>query len=235
MNSGSAEQRSREMFFSSASQQLDRLYDFVRHQLAYLESTRDLLPAASELDVEGLTPAQLHRTHESDGVLKPGELTLEDVIDSVLLRGYHEFVKGPGNRDIGDWLTELAKLQIERDVKRLKAERKRTVHIEEDIPETPPAEAVKTLGDEILDFYIPDEDLKLEDVFPEADVSSPEDFVAAKEELAQCINTALARMPNEWRRALRLRRWRNLARSWRKTSRRSSASLNTRASTCARV
>ncbi len=178
MNSESAEQRSREMFFSSASQQLDRLYDFVRHQLAYLESTRDLLP---------------------------GELTLEDVIDSVLLRGYHEFVKGPGNRDIGDWLTELAKLQIERDVKRLKAERKRTVHIEEDIPETPPAEAVKTLGDEILDFYIPDEDLKLEDVFPEADVSSPEDFVAAKEELAQCINTALARMPNEWRRALRLR------------------------------
>jgi len=40
----------------------------VRHQLAYLESTGDLLP---------------------------GELRPEDVIDSVLLRAYHEFVKSP--------------------------------------------------------------------------------------------------------------------------------------------
>jgi RNA polymerase sigma factor (sigma-70 family) len=178
MNSAPAEQRTREMFFSSVSEQLNRLYDFVRHQLAYLQSTGDLLP---------------------------GELTLEDVIDSVLLRAYHEFVKSPGSRDVGNWLTELAKAQIEREVKRSKAERKRSVHIEENIPEAPPAEQVKTLGDEILDFYIPDEDLKLEDVFPEADVSPPEDFVAAKEELLQCINAALARMPNEWRRALRLR------------------------------
>jgi single-stranded-DNA-specific exonuclease len=39
---------------------------------------------------EGLTPAQLHRTHESDGVLRPGELTLE------LAAGLRERVWGQG-------------------------------------------------------------------------------------------------------------------------------------------
>jgi single-stranded-DNA-specific exonuclease len=39
---------------------------------------------------EGLTPAQLHRTHESDGVLGPGELTLE------LAAGLRERVWGQG-------------------------------------------------------------------------------------------------------------------------------------------
>ena len=61
------------------------------------------------------------------------------------------------------------------------------------------------LGDEILDFYQPDEDLKLEDIFPDVDVSTPEDFVAAKEELLRCVNAALAGMPKEWRRAFCLR------------------------------
>ena len=161
MDSVPSEQHNRELFFSSAIQQLDRLYKFVRHQLAYLESVGDLMR---------------------------GELTGEDVVDTVLLRAYREFVKPsrasgstpseaervkqPAEPDIGEWLIGLAKAQIERDVKRFKAERKRTVHIEEDVPETPPAEEVQTLGDEILDFYVSDEDLKLEDVFPDGDVDA---------------------------------------------------------------
>jgi len=123
------------------------------------------------------------------------------------LRAYRKFVKQPAptEREIAGWLIELAEAQIKRDVRRSKAERERAVHIEEEIPETPPAEQLKTLGDEILDFYIPDEDLKLEDILPDADVSPPENVVAGKEELLQCVNAALARMPDEWHRALRLR------------------------------
>lgn len=178
MDTAPSEQHHREAFFSSASQHLDRLYEFVRHQLAYVESVGDLMP---------------------------GELSAEDVVDAVMLRAYHEFVKRPAEREVGSWLIELAKVQLEREVKRLKAERNRTVHIEKPIPETPPAEEVVTLGEETLDFYEPDQALKLEDVFPEADVSSPEDFVAAEEELVHCINAALATMPKEWGRALHLR------------------------------
>jgi hypothetical protein len=36
-------------------------------------------------------------------------------------------------------------------------------------------------------------------------MATPEEFVAAKEELLRCVNTALTGMPRQWRRALRLR------------------------------
>jgi DNA-directed RNA polymerase specialized sigma24 family protein len=63
---------------------------------------------------------------------------------------------------------------------------------------------VSTLGDEILDFYEPDEDLKLEDIIPDLDAQSPEEE-AARSELRQCVDVALAGLPREWRRALLLR------------------------------
>lgn len=156
------------------------------------------------------------------------------------LRAYREFVKQPADRNMSDWLTELANEHLRREVKRLKFERNCTVHIEEDIPETPPAEEVTTLGEEILDFYQPDDDSKLEDIFPDDDVSTPEDFVAAKEELLHCVNAFLAGMPREWRRAFacvttaasRLPSLQKLLISRR---RRSSASWNMAANICARV
>jgi RNA polymerase sigma factor (sigma-70 family) len=150
----------------------------VRHRLTYLESTSDL---------------------------DPGELEVDDVVDAVLMRAYSRFVKQPTYGDIRNWLVGIADEQLRREVKRSKEERRTTVPIEKDIPEIPPSEEVKTLGEEIFDYYQPDEDLKLEDVFPDWDVSPTEDFVAAKEELTRCINSALNQMPKEWRGALRLR------------------------------
>ena len=64
------------------------------------------------------------------------------------------------------WLILLAIEHLNAEVKRRRAARARTVSIEQDVPETPPTEEVSTLGDEILDFYEPDEDLKLEDLVP---------------------------------------------------------------------
>jgi len=170
MSTAPSKQQNRELFLSSARQHLNRLYEFVRYQLAYFQSSGDLLP---------------------------GELTTEDVVDAVLRRAYQEFVKGSAEREVGSWLIQLATERLKSEVKRLKSERNRTVRLEEDIPEVPPAEEVTTLGEEIFDFYQPDEDLKLEDIFPDFDVSAPEDFVAAKEELLHCVNTALAGMPKE--------------------------------------
>ena len=183
MNAVSAEQENREKFFSAVSAYLGPLHDHVRHRIAYLESTGDLVP---------------------------GELSIEDVVDAALVRGYRQFVKQRPESDMRDWLIRVADEQLQRDVKRLKTERRTTVSINRDIPETPPAEAVTTLGEESLEFYQPDEDLKLEDVFPDMDVSSPEDFVAAKEELVRCINAALNGMPKEWRSALHLRHTKGL-------------------------
>lgn len=171
-------QQNREVFFSAVIRNLPRLYEWVQHQLAYLESVGDLTKA---------------------------ELTAEDVVDTVILRAYGDFVRSPAARDFGTWLVQLASEQLRVETDRLKSEREQTVHIEEDIPETPPREAVSTLGDEILEFYQPDEDLKLEDIFPDEEISTPEEWVAAKEELLKRVNAALAGMPREWRLALRLR------------------------------
>jgi RNA polymerase sigma factor (sigma-70 family) len=172
------EQQNREVFFSAVSRNLARLYEWVRHQFAYLESVGDLAK---------------------------GELTAEDVVDTVLLRAYGDFVRAPAARDLATWFMQLASDQLRLEIDRLKSEREQTVRIEEDVPETPPYEAVSTLGEEILEFYQPDEDLKLQDIFPDMEVATPEELVAAKEELLKRVNAALAGMPRKWRLTLRLR------------------------------
>ncbi|HEV8342815.1 MAG TPA: sigma-70 family RNA polymerase sigma factor [Candidatus Binatia bacterium] len=177
MNAAAVEQHNREQFFSLVGQHLNGLYEFVRHQIAHFESVGDLAPR---------------------------ELTPEDVVDATLLRAYREFVKDPAGRDMRSWLIDLAAKQLETEIKRLKSERDGTLHIEEDIPETPPEEEVKTLGEEILDFYQPDEDLKLEDVIPDLKIPPPERIAEIKE-LRRCVSAALTALPREWRQALWLR------------------------------
>jgi hypothetical protein len=71
-------------------------------------------------------------------------------------------------------LVRFARDEVKAAVKRAKIDREGTVHIEEDLPETPTTEQVSTLGDEILDFYQPDEDLKVEDVVPDIEVPPPD-------------------------------------------------------------
>jgi RNA polymerase sigma factor (sigma-70 family) len=171
-----SEQRNRADLLSLVGQHLDRLYRFVLHELGYLQAVGDVMP---------------------------GELTPEDVVDATLLRAYRELVKVPPGREIGGRLIQLAIEQLEADVKRLKSERDRTVHIEQGVPETPPAEQVSTLGDEILDFYEPDEDLKLEDIIADLSIPTPEQEAEIRE-LRRCVRMALTGLPREWRRALLL-------------------------------
>jgi RNA polymerase sigma factor (sigma-70 family) len=169
-------ERRREQFLSIMSRHLQGLYHFVRHQLAY---------------------------HEAVGNLLPGELTPEDVVDAVVVRAYREFVGHPPERKVKTWLLRLARGHLAAEVKRRTEERETTVHIEEDVPETPPWEWVSTLGEEILYFYEPDEDLKLEDLLPDLSVPTPEQEVE-RTELQRCMEAALAEMPREWRRVLLL-------------------------------
>jgi RNA polymerase sigma factor (sigma-70 family) len=174
----SARERNRRAFFALVSRHLKALHHFVRHELRYLEAVGDLTP---------------------------GTVTSDDVVDAVLLDAHRQFVKHPPDEWLGGWLVRLAREHLDSEVKRFASERRRMpTHIEDDVPETPPAEAVSTLGDEILDFYEPDEDLKVEDIIPDLDAQSPEEE-AERSELRQCVDMALAGLPREWRRALLLR------------------------------
>jgi RNA polymerase sigma factor (sigma-70 family) len=170
-----SEQRNREMFFSLISPHLNWLHYFVRHELASFQSMGDLAP---------------------------GHFAWQDVVYAALLRAYREFVKDPARRDMRTWLTQIAIEQLQAEVKRPRAEYDRTVRIKGDIPETPPTEEVSTLGDEILDFYQPDEDLRLKDIVPDLEAPTHEQET---DELRRCVKVAMAAMPREWQRALLLR------------------------------
>jgi ribosome-associated translation inhibitor RaiA/DNA-directed RNA polymerase specialized sigma24 family protein len=128
-----------ESFFALVNPHLKAVDDFVSHEISYAEATGDLTPA---------------------------ELTAEDIVDAALLRAHQEFIENPARGDVRSWLMKLAIEQLDSEIKRSTSERASTIHIEENVPETPPAEEVSTLGDEILDFYQPDEKLKVEDIIP---------------------------------------------------------------------
>jgi RNA polymerase sigma factor (sigma-70 family) len=160
------------------SRYLSNVYHVVRHEIRYFEAVGDL---------------------------RPGELAPEEVVDAILPRAYQEFLQDPTGRKIKSRLIELAREHLRAQVQELKSWRARTpVHTEQDVPETPPQERVSTLGDEILDFYEPDEDLKMEDVIPDLDVATPEEE-AERRELQSCVDAAMAGMPRAWRHALRRR------------------------------
>ena len=167
----------REGFLSLVSPYLDRLTEFVRHAFNYAQARGDL---------------------------PRGALTPEDIVDDTLVRAYNEFLKRPKVKHVGSWLVDLAGKQLEGEIKRFRRDAERAVHIEEDVPETPPAEEVSTLGEEIFDFYQPDAALKVEDVVPDLQVPSPEDE-AKTNELRECVRTALQALPYEWQKLLLLR------------------------------
>ena len=166
------------MFFERIARHLEHVSELARHQIAYAEAAGDLTP---------------------------GELTPDEAVDETLLRAYREFDAEWDEGRLRARLVELGRETIAAAVKRSRAWRLRTpARIETDIPDVPPSEWVTTLGEERLEFYEPDEDLKLEDVLPDIEIPTPED-VAATRELRDCISAALKALPREWRRAVLLR------------------------------
>jgi len=168
------EERTRETFFSLVTPHLDRLSHFVRHVIRYSEAMGDIAR---------------------------GELTAEDIVDGAIVRAYRDFRKGRSIPDVRSWLIRAAIDELDREVRRSELERELTVSVETDIPETPPTQEVSTLGEEILDFYQPDEDLKVEDIVPDLEVPTPEQILETKE-LQTCVREALMGLPRQWRRAL---------------------------------
>jgi ribosomal subunit interface protein len=168
------EERLRELFSKLVEQHLQQLYNFARREISY---------------------------HVALGDLRPGEVTAEDAVAGAVLRAYREFSQADDGRDIRTWLIRMTSEQIEAEVARSKRSQEQAEPIEEDVPETPPAEEVTTLGDEILDFYQPDEDLNLEDLIPRPFVPTPEAIVESRELQGRVVR-ALSELPRAWRRAL---------------------------------
>lgn len=165
-----------ESFFAVVNPFLNRLTEFVGHAIRFAEERGDLAR---------------------------GQLYPEEIVDDTLLEAYAEFVTNrmPGN--IQAWLIRLSTKKLAAEIKHNKFDLERTVHIEKDIPETPPREEVTRLGEDLQYFYQPDEDLKMEDIVPDIEVPTPEQE-AQQKELRQCVRSAFDTMPADWRRVILL-------------------------------
>jgi RNA polymerase sigma factor (sigma-70 family) len=177
----SAKQRDREAFFAQLSRYMNGLYRYARHLLRYYQDLGDL---------------------------PPGQIEVEDIVDTAVLEAYRELgkagTKADTDRDLKRRLMSAARRYVQNEIRQATARSKLMVSTEENVPETPPEQEVSLLGEEIFEFFEPDENLKVEDVVPDLEVPDPEQ-VAETEDLRQCVNSALTGMPAEWRRVLTLR------------------------------
>ncbi len=149
---------------------LDALWNRARREIAILLATGDLDPARADV---------------------------ADVIDAAVVRAVEEWEERPPEISLELWLWSLVREEILRLVAESRA-RRAARSLEEDVPETPEEIEVSTLGDEILDFWQPDEDLRLEDVVDDPTLPLPEE-VAERDELGRVAVRILAGLPREWR------------------------------------
>ena len=164
-----------------------------------LETIYDLLVQHLPRIQETVSRALLYR--EASGELFPGELDVDDVVDTVILRAVAEFDERPEELPLEQWLVALAVDVIRNETARIRDNHERAVSIETDVPETPPEQEVSLLGDEILDFYQPDEDLKVEDLLPDSGLVTPEDAAQARV-LRAALQRTLCELPELWRESL---------------------------------
>jgi RNA polymerase sigma factor (sigma-70 family) len=122
--------------------------------------------------------------------IPPGILQPEAVVDEVfLLMTSHEKAK-PGSMSLEQWMYQVARDQIDRRLDELDRD---APHIEDSTPQAKPH-----WEDEVLNFYQPDEALKLEDVLSDRTGGNPE-LLMEVEETEQELHKAIARLPRKIR------------------------------------
>ncbi len=167
------EREKRQLYFDLIREHLDNLHSFIRRELAYLENR---------------------------GEVPPGELTAEDLLDATVLRGFQQFEQRPAHQNVHHWLLGLAIDVTSEEVATLRRQRTDDAQPLWSRPKPGPADA--WLEDEQqLEFWTPDESLRLEDLVPATGALSPEEETASRE-LQQHIQQTLAQLPAQWRQAV---------------------------------
>jgi len=160
-----SEAEQRQLFRDLIRSHLDGLYNFARREIAYLTATGDLLP---------------------------GQISPDDVVDSVMVRAYEQQAERPSHLEIDPWLRKLALDVLNEQVaKQLPSNDLTSL-------ENPVGSEVDEDEQQLYEFYQPDEVLKLEDLVATPEASSPEQ-AAERHELALRTQQALAWLPRLWR------------------------------------
>lgn len=126
--------------------------------------------------------------------IEPGYMDPDEIVDEVLVQFIETINPEDGMIEVKRQLFEAVLGAIRKQVAAYEVDSQRTVSTELDIPELDEKIELSTLGDEVLDFWVLDEDLKLEDVIEAPEGKTPEDVVADKE-ARQVLMNALLRLP----------------------------------------
>ncbi|WP_333842869.1 sigma-70 family RNA polymerase sigma factor [Pelomicrobium sp.] len=163
----------RRLYFTLIESHLDALYGYVQRELLYLESA---------------------------GVLAPGELSAEDLVDTVVLRGLEAFEERPLHLAVPQWLIALAMQVVAEELERLRRDRLQArLSLEEPPPR--PAEEPTRRDEERFDYWEPDERLRLEDLVPLEEAPTPEQ-AQMRREMRLALHRAIALLPRAWRQAV---------------------------------
>jgi RNA polymerase sigma factor (sigma-70 family) len=155
--------------------------------------------------VRALLPKLQHFVQREVSALRArGDLNLryptpQEIVDEVLARAYQRLGERPKDLDPLHWLYQLTHEVLNDEVRQYRREGGRFVSTESAPP--PPRDYTIDEQDQgVFEFWQPDEMLKLEDVVPVTE-ATPETKLE-DEELRKYFHDALARMPNNWRRAI---------------------------------
>lgn len=160
------EEQDREALLTALGDHLDTLQRFAAHEIAARLAAGDLFP---------------------------GQVTVDDIVDAVILGAAQGFADRPKDLPLDRWLRQLVLEQVECEVRRMREEGG-LLRLEE-------ASAMPGSEDGLFEFYQPDEVVRLEDLVPDSDLPTP-DQVVERHELQRTVNQMLAHMPKQWRLAL---------------------------------
>ena len=132
------------------------------------------------------------------GDLEPGYVEPADIADQVMVDLLSAMNDNSTLSDLKNRLHQLLAKRLQSVSEEYADAANQLVSTDTDIPEVSPGEELTLMGDEIFDFWVADEDLRLEDVLPDPACQSPETVVSDREGRNALIN-ALIQIPQDAR------------------------------------
>jgi DNA-directed RNA polymerase specialized sigma24 family protein len=165
---------------------------------------KDLLPRLERIIKRELTYLQ------SQGDLPPDYPTVQDVLDEVITK-----VKCDWKQDTDSQTTFIELLRAMHKVLDDEVRNSRmfgeAVSLEAMPPEDATDQAEEMVGEEINEFWQPDELLRYEDVIPDDESILPEEAVQEDEQEINYLFVLLKDLPIHWRRALLMKELENIS------------------------
>ncbi len=170
-----------------------------------LESVPLLLREAIESQLKamlGLARQEILH-YQVTGVLEPGELLPQDVVDEAIARVAEQVSEQMTRPEMERLLLREVLRVAKRFAREVETQRSREISLNLPLDQIPDPEEVSTLGEEILYFYEPDEALKLEDVTEDPSALTPEEVVE-NQELQHLLVSTLSELPETARQVFTL-------------------------------